>query len=173
MSDLVFRRACPIPIGGVLILTSYAEAPTTLYPGTTWGKACQGRCMAGSGTNMANSGTYANSYGSFAASSVTWSVGQRHGEISHLLSAAESGVSSHNHGLHSGHTWIWGGASGSGTLVQARGAVAEAVSAVTSNQLCTIQGVWNVTENVTERAASSAHNNLPPVEVFDIWYRTS
>lgn len=157
MADLIFRRACPFPVGSVLIMYDTTN-PQTLYPGTTWVATCQGRFPIGEGSVLANT---LSTYGNVSANE--YAVGNRHergGERLHTLSAAE--MPKHTHALWCGY----GEASSSGydTLryQQTWG---------TSNRGYNTS-ILGVNPIIQYAGSGSAHNNLPPYEAFWFWRRS-
>lgn len=73
---------CPFPVGGVF-MTFANQNPSAYWPGTTWSQIAAGTFLAASGTG--------------------YDIGATGGAASVTLTAAQSGVPAHAHGLNS-HT---------------------------------------------------------------------
>lgn len=141
------------PIGSIYI-TTQAINPGILFGGK-WEQTCKSRCLMGAGSNVANTD---NSWGSYAAGGYNFTVGSRVGEISHLLTQAE--MPAHTHSSAYRHT----GTDDSNFS----GHIANSVEANDT-------GTDNRKDQLTTGSAGgdTAHNNLPPSEVYYIWKRVS
>lgn len=139
------------PIGSIYI-TTQAINPRILFGGK-WEQTCKSRCLMGAGSNVANTD---NSWGSYAAGGYNFTVGSRVGEISHLLTEAE--MPAHTHSSVKRNTGI-DDQNFSGHVANA----CEANDTDTNKDILT----------TGSKGGSTAHNNLPPVEVYYIWKRVS
>lgn len=139
------------PIGSVYISTQSTN-PSVLFGGN-WEQTSKSRCVMGAGSNVANTD---DSWGSYTAGGYNFTVGSRVGEISHLLTQAE--MPAHTHSSVKRNT----GTDDSNFS----GHVANAVE---GNDTDTTKD----TLNTGSAGGSTAHNNLPPAEVYYIWKRVS
>ena len=141
------------PIGSVYITTQSIN-PSVLFGGK-WEQTCKSRCIMGAGSNISNTD---DSWGSYAASSYNFVSGSRIGESSHLLTQGE--MPSHSHSSVYRHI----GTDDSNFS----GHIANSVEA---NDTGTDKRKDQLTTGST--GGGSAHNNIPPVEVYYIWKRVS
>lgn len=141
------------PIGSVYI-TTQAINPGILFGGK-WEQTCKSRCLMGAGSNVANTD---NSWGSYVAGGYNFTVGSRVGEISHLLVQAE--IPAHTHSSCYRHTGT-DDSNFSGHID----------NSVEANDTGTDKRKDQLTTGST--GGGTAHNNLPPVEVYYIWKRVS
>lgn len=141
------------PIGSVYISTQ-AINPGVLFGGK-WEQTAKSRCIMGAGANVANTD---NTWGSYAASSYNWVAGSRIGEPSHLLTQAE--MPSHTHSSVYRHTGT-DDSNFSGHID----------NSVEANDTGTDRRKDQLTTG--SAGGNTAHNNLPPIEVYYIWKRVS
>lgn len=139
------------PVGSIYITVS-STSPATLFGGT-WQKI-EGKFLLAA-TAGGDSG------GNSTASVVAGGTG---GEATHTLTAAESGVPAHTHGMTSVLT------SASVTIASSKAGTA---SSGISDIMRDTNGIGTVTatNNNTAAAASSAHNNMPPYLAVYMWKR--
>lgn len=123
------------PVGSIYIST-VSTNPGTLFGVGTWAAYAAGRTLIGVGTSDQ----------AFAAAATG-------GESTHLLTAAESGLPAHTHGIPINNGSI-------ASLALVRGA---------DNANYTTKQ----TDANTAASAASAHNNLPPYVVTYMWQRTA
>ena len=141
------------PIGSVYI-TTQAINPGILFGGK-WEQTCKSRCLMGAGSNIANTD---DSWGSYAAAGYNFTVGSRVGEISHLLTQAEMPAHTHS----SAYRHIGTDDSNFSGHID---------NSVEANDTGTDKRKDQLTTGST--GGGTAHNNLPPVEVYYIWKRVS
>lgn len=137
------------PIGSIYMSVN-STSPATLFGGT-W-QRLTGRFLLGATDNGATGGN----------STASVKAGGTGGEASHKLTAAESGVPAHNHGLKELKT----GQEVSGFGLNLSGSFE-------NRPLVDWSGVGRNTEKNTAASASSAHNNMPPYLAVYIWKRTA
>lgn len=141
------------PIGSIYISTESIN-PSVLFGGK-WEQTCKSRCLMGAGSNIANTD---NSWGSYTASSYNCVAGSRFGEPSHLLTQAE--MPSHSHSSVYRHIGT-DDSNFSGHIE----------NSVEANDTGTDKRKDQLTTGST--GGGTAHNNMPPVEVYYIWKRVS
>jgi microcystin-dependent protein len=129
-------------------MTVSEDNPNDFLPGT-WEKV-EGRFLLGSGVN----------------DNTTYTVGSTGGERLHKLTSAESGVASHEHRVYARAN----GGSNQNVGCEWQTTTTHNISglAVKNDASWTIHAVAPQTKD-----ASSAHNNMPPYLVVNIWKRVS
>jgi hypothetical protein len=140
------------PVGTIYTTITNTNPGTSLGFGT-WTAYAAGEVVVGYKSGDANFGT----------------VGNTGGEVTHLLTAAESGLVAHTH-TDSGHNHQEqvAASGGSGTGITG---TANLVGNAGSNQ-STTTGYASIS-TVSAASASSAHNNLQPYIVAYLWQRTA
>lgn len=172
------ESSCPFPVGALYMSIDDTE-PSVLWSGTTWERMAQGRTLVGIDENDSDFDT----------------VNKTGGEKKHTLTANESGIGSHTHGMSHHHSHNHkinndrvvpgiesGGDWGSGTIkIPSSGS--------TSSQYYLRKGsgtTYNVVQTATDNTTSSitttdsksgsaneGHNNLQPYITCYIWKRTA
>lgn len=151
MADLIFRRACPFPVGYVVMKGNNIN-PATEYPGTSWTQTCMGRSPMGCGGALVNTdnnrGTVSagNGYGT--------SIHLRAGEFDHTLSVTQ--IPSHTHSF---RRPPYAFAERNNTPCD--------VICINDNQCTNI-----ITDSVGYTGGGGSHNTLHPIETFYFWERT-
>lgn len=153
------------PVGSVYLSTSSTNPGTTFGFGT-WSAIGQGRVLMGVGTGTdINSNTLAVTQGS---------GGDSTGEYKHTLSAVESGVAAHNHGItdpsHSHQIQQNGNQANSGGGGNIFGLLQNSGTPITNTQTATTGISVN---NATATAAANAHNTTMPYYGVYAWRRTA
>ena len=137
------------PVGSIYMSVN-STSPATLFGGT-W-QRITGRFLLAATDGGATGGN----------STASVKAGGTGGEASHKLTAAESGVPAHNHGLKEINT---------GSEVKGFGL--NPSGSFENRPLVDSGGVWRYTEKNTAASASNAHNNMPPYLSVYIWKRTA
>lgn len=146
----------PYPIGSIYISTNSTD-PSTLFGGT-WTQI-EDRFLLASGS------TYTN--------------GDTGGEASVTLTANQSGVPVHQHGMahnHNHHHTAIGYTNTSGSGSNRRnpvGYTSSGAAGTLSTDYDNTASSKSVTDNNTAQDASEAHNNMPPYLVVSVWERTA
>lgn len=141
------------PIGSVYISTQSTN-PSVLFGGT-WEQTSKSRCIMGAGSNIANTD---NRWGEMPVGSYLFSAGVRVGEVTHRLLEAE--MPAHTHSSCYRHIGT-DDSNFSGHID----------NSVEANDTGTDRRKDQLTTGST--GGNTAHNNLPPVEVYYIWKRVS
>lgn len=154
------------PVGSVITLTNDTD-PNKIYTGTTWVKMDAGRVLVSAGTYTEDGETY------------TYTLGDKGGEATHILTAAEMPEHSHTgttstNGEHShSASWLyaWGG---SDTWNYFAKSYSDNPGKASGGSF-TIGNAGNHDHTFTtdNTGDGTAHNNMPPYLVCYIWQRTA
>lgn len=132
------------PVGSIYMSVNNTD-PGTLFGGT-W-EQLKDRFLLGAGD--------------------TYTAGGTGGEATHKLTAAESGVPTHNHGL-SSNKYVMAVPDGT-SVTRSSGATGSGNNYLHSTNAVTCASI----QANTAADASSAHNNMPPYLVVYMWKRTA
>ena len=156
------------PVGSIYMSVNAVD-PGTMFEGTEW-EQIKDTFLLAAGSEYAN--------------------GDTGGESEHLLTAAESGIPAHAHGLNNhthgtGGTYSAGtdvfltGKSGDGNAIARRtvssgsGATNQFYGSVAISRKAATGAASGNTSNNTAANASTAHNNMPPYLAVNVWERTA
>lgn len=154
------------PVGSIYMSVN-STSPATLFGGT-WQKI-EGRFLLASGTTSGEEPTIDNTY----------TLGDTGGSATVTLTAAQSGVPAHNHGMahthNHNHSAIgYTNTGGSGTArrnpigYNATGSVGTLATDADNTASSKSQ-----TDNNAGADASEAHDNMPPYIIVNVWERTA
>lgn len=165
---------CPFPVGGIYISVS-STSPSSLWSGTTWERIGVGRTLISAGGDdnaVVDENTYAGR-GTNIAEKHWFPVGEKGGEINHILTTTEMPAHTHTIGSSGAHSHAsQGRMEGSGTGAN----IFESYNGASKTRAVNVPRSGtngNHTHSPGSTGGDGAHNNMSTYLAVYMWKRVS